>query len=186
MRSTGQPVERLEIDRPLQPREHAEDALAFGELAVRDGDAVADAGRAQPLALQHRVEDFARRQARDRAARSLISCSACFLPLTRSAAMTASGVRRSVSDISNSKLRTCRRGRTSRRLCERAMSLTGALMRIEPADRAVARGDRRYSRASLPACWNTSTGAPVRSSSATAEATERSSAAASLRRRRRA
>ena len=50
-------IERLEVDRPLQPAENAEDAPAFGELAVRDGDAVADACRAQPLALQQRIED---------------------------------------------------------------------------------------------------------------------------------
>ena len=65
MRSTGRAVRGLEIDRPLEPGEDAENALALGELAVRNGDAVADAGRAEPLALQDRIEDLARRQARD-------------------------------------------------------------------------------------------------------------------------
>ena len=36
-----------------------------GELAVRNGDAVSDPGRAQPLALQERLEDVALRQAGD-------------------------------------------------------------------------------------------------------------------------
>ena len=60
-----QAVRGLEIDRALEPGEDAENMLAFGELAVRDGDAVADPGRAEPLALQDRIEDLARRQAGD-------------------------------------------------------------------------------------------------------------------------
>ena len=41
-----EPVQSLEVDRPLKSRENAKNPLTFGELAVRDGDAVADAGRA--------------------------------------------------------------------------------------------------------------------------------------------
>ena len=59
----GETVRGFEIDRALEPGEDAENLLAFGELAVRNGDAVADPGRAEPLALQDRVEDLARRQA---------------------------------------------------------------------------------------------------------------------------
>ncbi len=50
-------VERLEIDRPLQPREQAEHLAELGQLAVRDGDAIADAGRAELLALQQDFQD---------------------------------------------------------------------------------------------------------------------------------
>src|SRR5271170_5378079 len=57
-----QPVQRLEVDRPLEPREHAENAPALSEFAVRNRDAVADARRSEALALQDRIEDFARRQ----------------------------------------------------------------------------------------------------------------------------
>ena len=59
-------VQRLEIDRRIEPREDAGDALHAGELAVRNGDAVADPGRAQTLALQDRVEDFPLGDAGDR------------------------------------------------------------------------------------------------------------------------
>ena len=60
-----QAVRGLEIDRPVEPGEDPEDVRAFGELAVRDGDAVADPGRAEALALQERIEDLARRKAGD-------------------------------------------------------------------------------------------------------------------------
>ena len=55
----GLVVQRLEIDRRFEAGENARDALHPGELAVRDGDAVADARRAQPFALQHGVENLA-------------------------------------------------------------------------------------------------------------------------------
>ena len=51
-------VERLEIDRPLQPREQPEQAAELRQLAVRNGDAVADRGGAELLALQ---QDFQNR-----------------------------------------------------------------------------------------------------------------------------
>ena len=57
--STGCAVERLEIDRLVEPRREPEQVREPGELAVRDGDALADAGRAEALALQQRVEDGA-------------------------------------------------------------------------------------------------------------------------------
>ncbi len=50
-------VQGLEIDRPVEPREQAEQAVETRQLAVRDGDALPDPGRAQPLALEQRVED---------------------------------------------------------------------------------------------------------------------------------
>ena len=45
-------IERVKIDRALQPGKQAEQAADLGKLAVRDSDAVADAGRApgQPQA----------------------------------------------------------------------------------------------------------------------------------------
>ena len=53
----GLAVERLEIDRPLEPREQSEQLAELGQLAVRNGDAVADAGRAELLALLQDLED---------------------------------------------------------------------------------------------------------------------------------
>ena len=52
-------VERLEIDRALQPREQAEHVGELGELAVRDGDAVADSGGTELFTLQQDFEDGA-------------------------------------------------------------------------------------------------------------------------------
>ena len=52
-------VERIEIDRAREPRKDADQPVERAQLAVRDGDALADAGRAQALALQQRVEDLA-------------------------------------------------------------------------------------------------------------------------------
>ena len=52
-------VEGLEIDRPLEPGEETEQAVEFWQLAVGNRDALADAGRAQTLALQQRLEDRA-------------------------------------------------------------------------------------------------------------------------------
>src|SRR5262245_1602393 len=52
-------VERLELDRAVQPREQAEQMLELGQLAMRYGDAIADAGRAQLLALHQGLEDRA-------------------------------------------------------------------------------------------------------------------------------
>ena len=52
-------VERLEIDRLVQPREQAEQPTELRQLAVRNGDAIADAGRAELLALQQHFEDRA-------------------------------------------------------------------------------------------------------------------------------
>ena len=50
-------VQRLEIDRGVQPRENARNAVEIGEFAVRNGDSLADAGRAETLTLQDRVEN---------------------------------------------------------------------------------------------------------------------------------
>ncbi len=58
----GQAVGRLVVDGPLQPRKDAEDLLAFRELPMRHRRAVADAGRAEALALEDRIEDFPRRK----------------------------------------------------------------------------------------------------------------------------
>src|SRR5690606_30754218 len=52
-------VEGLEIERLRQTREQAENARQAGQLAMRDGDAVADAGRAELLPLEQRLEDLA-------------------------------------------------------------------------------------------------------------------------------
>ena len=56
-------IERVEVDRPLEPRENPEDRFDSRQLAVRNGDAVAYAGGAETLALQQRVEDLAGGQA---------------------------------------------------------------------------------------------------------------------------
>ncbi len=50
-------VERFEIHRPLQPREQAEHVAELRQLAVRSGDAVADAGGAELLPLQQDFEN---------------------------------------------------------------------------------------------------------------------------------
>jgi len=52
-------VHRIEIDRLVQAGEDAVKAVKTDRFAVRNGDAVADARRAQALALQQRVEDGA-------------------------------------------------------------------------------------------------------------------------------
>ena len=52
-------VERLEIDRPIEPCEQPEQLVEPDELAVRNGDPVADSGRAQLLALQQGLENAA-------------------------------------------------------------------------------------------------------------------------------
>src|SRR5437588_12957520 len=51
-------VERLEVDRPIEPREQAEQSLELGQLAVRDRDAIADAGRAELLTLLQDFQDL--------------------------------------------------------------------------------------------------------------------------------
>ena len=61
----GGAVLRLEVDGPLQPGENPEYALHPRDLAMGNGDAVADPCGAQPLALQHHVENLARGQAAD-------------------------------------------------------------------------------------------------------------------------
>ena len=48
-------VDRFIVDRRLKPGEDAIQATQPGQLAVRDRDAGADAGGAQPLALQNHV-----------------------------------------------------------------------------------------------------------------------------------
>ena len=52
-------VERFEIDRPVEAREQTEQLVELGQLAMRNGNAIADAGRAQLLTLQQDLEDLA-------------------------------------------------------------------------------------------------------------------------------
>src|SRR5262249_11097013 len=52
-------VQRLEVDRPVEPCEQAEQLVEPRELAVRNGDTVPDCGRAKLLALEQRLEDAA-------------------------------------------------------------------------------------------------------------------------------
>jgi len=52
----GLVVQRIEIHGRFQPCEHAGDMLDADDLAVRDGDAIADAGRAEPFPLQDGLE----------------------------------------------------------------------------------------------------------------------------------
>src|SRR5687768_17120414 len=56
----GLTVESIEIDRLFQAGDEAEDPIQPGKLAMRDGDAVADPGRAEALALQQRLENLVR------------------------------------------------------------------------------------------------------------------------------
>ena len=53
----------IKVDRPVEAGEDAKDPVDMGELAVRDGNSVADAGGAQPLTLQHGIKDLPCRQA---------------------------------------------------------------------------------------------------------------------------
>ena len=58
------PIHRVEIDGLGEAREDAGDALQPDKLAMRNGNAVAEASRAKPLALEQRVEDIALLEAR--------------------------------------------------------------------------------------------------------------------------
>src|SRR6186997_1154811 len=49
-------VDRVEIDRMAKPREQAHRLVEAGHAAMRNGNAAADSGRAEPLALQQTVE----------------------------------------------------------------------------------------------------------------------------------
>src|SRR6476659_10761525 len=79
-------VDGVEIDRLGKPRADAGDALQPSELAVRDGNALAKPGRAEPLALQERVEDVALLQTCEprRARRQLLEKLLLVLDLERS------------------------------------------------------------------------------------------------------
>src|SRR5215207_9456790 len=55
----GLAVDGFEVDRSFEARKEAEDPGDPGELAVRDGDAVADPGGAEPFALEEDIEELA-------------------------------------------------------------------------------------------------------------------------------
>src|SRR6266852_8967158 len=55
----GLAVERLEIDGSLEPCKQTEQLVELWQLAVRNGDAVTDAGRAELLALLQNLQDGA-------------------------------------------------------------------------------------------------------------------------------
>ena len=57
-------VEGFEIDRRMKTGENTRNPIEIGELAVRNGNALANAGRAKAFALQDRVENGARGKAR--------------------------------------------------------------------------------------------------------------------------
>jgi len=50
-------VDRLEVDRGVQPREQRRHPVRAGDLAVRNGEPVAEPGRAQRLAIAHGLVD---------------------------------------------------------------------------------------------------------------------------------
>ena len=50
-------VDGIEIHRLVETREHAVEAVQFGQLAMRDRDAAADAGGAKALTLQQDIEN---------------------------------------------------------------------------------------------------------------------------------
>src|SRR5690606_12835112 len=58
-------VQRLEVNGRLEPREEAGDLRKLLQLAVRDGDAIAHAGGAEPLALKDDVDDLTLRNSGD-------------------------------------------------------------------------------------------------------------------------
>src|SRR5262245_29057188 len=55
----GLAIERFEIDRPLQAGKNAEQLAELRQLAMRNGNTVADAGRAELLTLHENLEDRA-------------------------------------------------------------------------------------------------------------------------------
>ena len=52
-------VQRLKINRPVEPCENAVYPRGFRQLGMRDGDAIANAGRPEFFSLPYRVEYFA-------------------------------------------------------------------------------------------------------------------------------
>src|SRR5215472_9589713 len=50
-------VERLELHGPFESRKQSEQLIELRQLAVRNGDAVADAGRTELLALLQNLQD---------------------------------------------------------------------------------------------------------------------------------
>jgi hypothetical protein len=52
-------IERFEIDRLFQARKKTDEAIELCELAVRNCNAAADAGRAEPLAVPQRFKNLA-------------------------------------------------------------------------------------------------------------------------------
>src|SRR5438552_17478630 len=50
-------VDRIEVDRPLEPREDAVDAVEAADPRMRQRHLLADAGRAEPLALEEGAVD---------------------------------------------------------------------------------------------------------------------------------
>ena len=97
-------VHGLEIDRALQPREQAEQLVELGQLAMGNGDAIADRGGAKFLALQQDLEDRALVLAGQLGGFAASSCNACFLLLTFNAGRIASGATRSVIVIGRSEV----------------------------------------------------------------------------------
>lgn len=59
-------IERLEIDWRFEPGKYAGNGRDPRQLAVGNGNAVADAGRAKPLALQNCIKDLPLGEACDR------------------------------------------------------------------------------------------------------------------------
>ena len=60
----GLAVHRVEIDGLGKARADSGDALQPDKLAVRNGNALAEASRAKPLTLEQRIEDIALLEAR--------------------------------------------------------------------------------------------------------------------------
>src|SRR5437588_2675523 len=52
-------VERLKIDRPFEPRKKTKQVVELWQLAMGNGDAMADPGRAELLALLQNLQDSA-------------------------------------------------------------------------------------------------------------------------------
>ena len=99
------PVERLEVDRPVEAREQPEQPLELGQFAVRDRDAIADRRKAQPLALRQHVEDFPLGPTRRLSRACCDLLERLLLSVTLSAGITACGATRSFNGMEPSKSR---------------------------------------------------------------------------------
>src|SRR5690606_10734507 len=165
-------VEGLEVDRPFEPCEEAEQPVDPGRLAMGNGNAVADAGGAEALALEQRFEDvpFVEAGQLGRMCGQLLKGLFLAIDFER----RQDGLRR--KQIGQSHISTHRCSAIGLEQV-RPVGTRQALSAVPPAGGSTqprVPSWRRYTtfRRPLPACRNTTTGEPVRSSSITASLTD--------------